>query len=68
MISYRFHEAAGSLVAITRDVTGANLPKSSSGWKADGQTEVTSGGRLRFGVEPEMITASIEREGYFVRP
>ena len=68
MIFYRFHEAAGSLVAITRDITGANLPKSPSGWKADGQTEVTQGGRPRWGVEPDVIIATIERDGLFLRP
>ena len=66
MLCYRFHEAHGPKVAITKDITGANLPKSESAWKADGQTEIIEGGGLRLGVDPKEIIAAIEREGYFV--
>ena len=65
MIFYRFHEAGGRGIAISSDKTGANLPKTSS-WKADGQTEVAPGGRLRLGSTPEQIAEAIERDGYFL--
>lgn len=66
MIYYRFHQAIGSLVVITNDISGANLPKSDSPWKADGQTQIDPQGRLRFGIEPSEIIETIERDGFFV--
>lgn len=63
---YRFHQSDGSAVAISDDRSGSKLPNISSAWKADGLTEVVVGGRLRFGVEPEKIISSIEREGFFL--
>jgi hypothetical protein len=63
---YRFHEADGSAVAITDDITGGKLPRPASGWKADGLTTVVPGGRQRFGVEPAVIIAGIEQDGYFL--
>ena len=63
---YRFHEADGSAVAITNDVSGASLPKANSSWRADGLTEVAAGGRTRFGVEPSQIIAAIERDGFYL--
>ncbi|MEE4207464.1 MAG: hypothetical protein V2I39_14310 [Erythrobacter sp.] len=63
---YRFHERDRSAVVITDDITGAKLPKSNSGWKADGLTEVVAGGRPRFGVEPAEIISSIERDGFYL--
>jgi hypothetical protein len=66
VIYYRFHQAIGSLIVITNDVSGANLPKSSSVWRADGQTVVEPGGRVRFGVEPSEIIETVERDGFFV--
>ena len=66
MIFYRFHESAGRTVAITDDITGAKLPKAEGSWKADGQTEVSERGKLRFGVQPEEIIATIAREGFFL--
>lgn len=65
---YRFHEADGSAAVITDDITGGKLPPSTSGWKADGLTEVFVGGRPRFGVEPAEIITSIQRDGYFHAP
>lgn len=65
---YRFHEADGSAAVITDDITGGKLPQSTSGWKADGLTEVIAGGRRRFGVEPAEIIVSIQRDGYFHAP
>jgi len=66
MIFYRFHEKAGPRVVITNDITGASLPKSDSGWRADGQTEVRAGGAKRLGVLPADIIDAIEREGFFM--
>lgn len=66
MLLYRFHEAGGSTVVITNDITGANLPKCEGVWKADGQTEISAGGGRRLGVDPEEIIAAIERDGIFV--
>lgn len=66
MIFYRFHEKEGPGVVITNDITGANLPKVSSGWKADGQTEVRERGARRLGAEPKDIINTIEREGFFL--
>ena len=66
MIFFRFHDSAGPAVAITDDITGTKLPKAIGSWKADGQTEVSEGGRLRFGVQPGEIIAVIAREGYFL--
>ena len=66
MLFYRFHDANGPTVVITNDITGVNLPKSESVWKADGQTEISEGGGLRLGVNPKEIIAAIEREGIFV--
>lgn len=63
---YRFHQSDGPAVAITDDRSGAKLPNIGSEWKADGLTEVTIGGRKRFGVEPAEIIASIEREGFYL--
>jgi hypothetical protein len=64
--THRFHEADGSAIAITDDVSGASLPKATSGWIADGLTEVVAGGRMRFSVEPAQIIAVIERDGFFL--
>lgn len=66
MIYYRFHQASGPLVVITNDPSGANLPKADSAWRADGQTQVDPRGRLRFGIDPRKIIATIERDGLFV--
>ena len=66
MIYYRFHETSGPLIVITNDVSGANLPKANSAWRADGQTQVDPRGRPRFGIEPREIIATIERDGLFV--
>jgi hypothetical protein len=66
MLFYRFHDAGGSMVALTNDITGSNLPKSESVWRADGQTEIREGGSLRLGVNPKEIIATIGREGLFV--
>jgi hypothetical protein len=65
MIFYRFHEVGGRAVVITSDQSGTNLPKGST-WKADGQTEVSPGGRPRLGSTPEAIVEAIERDGYFL--
>jgi hypothetical protein len=64
--NYRFHEADGSAIAITDDVSGARLPKPTSGWIADGLTEVVAGGRMRFGVDPAEIIAVIEKDGFYL--
>jgi hypothetical protein len=66
VIYYRFHEANGPAVVITDDITGANLPKSQSAWKADGQTQVAARGPRRFGVAPEEIIAAIARDGFYL--
>ena len=66
MIFYRFHEAGGSAVVITSDITGANLPKTDNAWTADGQTEIREDGGSRLGVEAREIIEAIEREGFFV--
>lgn len=66
MIFYRFHEKDGPRIVITNDITGANLPKVGSGWKADGQTEVKEDGAQRLGVTPKEIIETIEREGFFM--
>lgn len=67
MTYYRFHEADGSAVAITDDITGAKLPKAKSAWKADGLTDVILGGRSRFGIEPAEIIASVEKDGLYLK-
>jgi hypothetical protein len=66
MIFYRFHEKEGPRVVITNDITGANLPKVGSGWKADGQTVVKEGGARRLGVDAGEIIETIDREGFFM--
>jgi len=66
MLFYRFHDAHGPTVVITNDITGANLPKGESVWKADGQTQIREGGGLRLGAYPKEIIAAIQREGFFV--
>ncbi|MGX7951425.1 hypothetical protein ACWPM1_02555 [Tsuneonella sp. HG249] len=66
MIYFRFHEAGGQAVVITNDRSGSNLPKSSFAWKADGQTDVSKGGRGRFGETSDEIIATIERDGFFI--
>ena len=63
---YRFHERNGHHVAITDDITGANLPKVDGDWKADGLTEIRVDGPKRLGVEPEFIIDTIEREGFYL--
>ncbi|MFL0356618.1 hypothetical protein ACI5KX_09055 [Erythrobacter sp. GH1-10] len=63
---YRFHEADGSAVVITDEISGTKLPKANSSWKADGLTEVVVGGRIRFGLEPSEIIATIERDGFYL--
>ena len=66
MIFYRFHELGGRAIAITDDITGAKLPKVPGAWKADGQTDVSEGGRMRLGHRPEEIIATIGRDGFFL--
>lgn len=66
MICYRFHEADGPGVAFTSDITGGNLPRLAAIWKADGQTDLSTGGRPRAGTASEQIIAAIETAGYFV--
>lgn len=66
MIFYRFHEKDGPCVVITNDITGSNLPRAESGWKADGRTELKEGRGKRFGVDIGEIIAAIERDGYYV--
>lgn len=66
MTCYRFHEAGGRAVAFTSDITGGNLPKSATIWLADGQTDLSAGGRPRAGTAPEQIIEAIESTGYFV--
>lgn len=66
MIFYRFHEKDGPSVVITNDITGGNLPRVGSGWKADGQTEVNERGVHRLGVDPRSIIQTINRDGFFM--
>jgi len=63
---YRFHQSSGALVAISNDITGANLPKAEGAWKADGLTKVEPGDRPRLGATAEAILAAIEKEGFFL--
>lgn len=66
MIYYRFHEADGQTIAISNSKTGSNLPTPLSMWRADGQTDVSAGGRTRLGSTPDEIIDAIERDGYFL--
>jgi hypothetical protein len=65
---YKFAARVGSRVALTKDQTGANLPKDGAPWKLIGTTEVEADGKPRIGASSDEIVAAVEKDGFIIWP